>query len=218
VTFRNCLMIAACGFFAAVGIALADTVDPGDPGIAVIGGDPPPPMDITTDLGNIQPNGNGNVSFDFVNNSGGIVDELKFTVTIDKGLSTSLVDRAFSISQGGAGYFLHDTVSYSSTTGVLTYDFFGVNPPDGDEGCHQDNEFNEQEGIPLCGVFHVTLTGWVNNASFDRTQLYSGLPTFTDSFADVAPEPSTVAFSGLGLLMLAVVVELRRRKAATLKG
>jgi len=210
--FRNYLLIAACGLFALAGVAMADTQDPG---IAVIDGDPPPPMDITTNLGNIQPNGNGSVTFDFINNSGGIVDQLEFTVTIAKGLSQSLINSAFSISQGGAGYFLHDTISYNSSTGVLSYDFYGIKPSDGDEGCHQDPEINEQEGIPLCGVFHVTLTGWVNNANFGGTPLYTGLPTFTNSFMD-APEPSTIAFSGLGLLMLAAVVERRRRKAVAL--
>jgi len=175
-------------------------------------------LDITTDLGNVQPNGQGLVTFDFINDSNGIVDELEFMVTINMGLSQSVINNAFSISQGGGlGYFKNDTISYNSTTGVLTYLFSGVDPSDNDEFCpNPDPEANEQEGIPECGVFHITLSGWVNDANFMGTQLYSGTPTFTNSFADSSPEPSTIAFSGLGLLILAAVVERRRRKAAAL--
>jgi hypothetical protein len=212
VTIRNYLLMSVCALFGLAGVAMADSQDPG---ILVEGGDPMP-MDITVDLGNVQPNGQGMVTFDFINNSNGIVDDLEFMVTIAKGLSNSVIQSAFSISQGGAGYFLNDTISYNSTTGVLKYQFDGVKPSDGDEMCpHPDQEFNEQEGIPACGVFHITLTGWVDNASFMGTQLYSGRPTFTNSFAD-APEPSTIAFSGIGLLMLAAVIEFRRRKAEAL--
>jgi len=190
--------------------------DSQDPGILVEDGDPTP-MSITTDLGLVQPNGQGMVTFDFINDSNGIVDELEFMVTINTGLSQSLINDAFSISQGGGlGYFKNDTISYNSTTGVLTYLFSGVDPSDNDEFCpNPDPEVNEQEGIPPCGVFHITLSGWVDDANFMGTQLYSGTPTFTNSFAD-SPEPSTIAFSGFGLLILAAVVERRRRKAAAL--
>jgi len=196
--------------------------DSQDPGILVEDGDPTP-MSITTDLGLVQPNGQGMVTFDFINDSNAIVDQLEFMVDIEGGLSQSVINSAFSISQGvGNGYFLHDTISYipvdpvHPTQGLLTYDFFGVNPSDGDESCPSpDQEVNEQEGIPACGVFHITLTGWVDNANFMGTQLYSGRPTFTNSFTN-SPEPSTIASSGLGLLILAAVVERRRRKAAAL--
>jgi hypothetical protein len=198
--------------FAMAGMAMADSQDPG---ILVEDGDPTP-MPITVDLGLVQPNGQGMVTFDFINDSGGIVDELEFMVQIAKSLPNSVIQNAFSISQGGAGYFKNDTISYDPTTGVLTYLFDGVNPSDHDEMCPTpDQEINEQEGIPACGVFHVTLTGWVDSAMFGNTTLYNGRPTFTASFMD-SPEPSTIAFSGLGLLLLGAVVERRRRKAIAL--
>src|SRR5271169_1739250 len=200
-------------------------------GIAVDGGDPC--QFIAANITDVQPTltatNPGNFCYDLTNTAGGIVTSITFQIQIDAGLQDpdyltdpedhgvdDFVADNFTCDQGGAGYFKDCNITYDKGTGVLTYLFSGVNKPDGDESCTStDHEINEQEGIPPCGMFHVTLTGWVANATVgDPIQIYMNLPTF-DNSETVTPEPSTLFSLGSGLLLLVGVVQFRRRRSAS---
>jgi hypothetical protein len=199
-------------------------------GIEAIGGDPPLPLLITTQFGQVQATSEtfcgavaglpeGDCTFVFDNNTGAIVTGLDFNMDIVTGLTKAEIADTFTCNQGGRGYFLNCAVTYNSTTGDLDYLFSGVKPPDGDETCGlprspRDCEINEQEGIPLDGIFRIELTGWVADATVgDPTMVFPNgqLPVFTDTFT--TPEPSSFFSVGIGLLLLAGVFQFRRRKA-----
>ncbi len=196
-------------------------------GIEAIGGDPPNPLLISTQFGQVQatsetfcgsaatpPLPEGDCTFVFENNTGAIVNSLEFNMDIATGLTKADIASTFTCSQGGLGYFLHCAIAYNSTTGDLDYLLSGVKPPDGDEKCPGDCEINEQEGIPLDGIFRIELTGWVATATVGDPMMVfpNGLPSFTDSFT--TPEPSSLFTLGIGCLLLAGVVEVRRRRKA----
>ena len=215
---RRYLLIAVACLIAVPGVVMANLADPG---IGVKGGDPTCDQTIDVNLTNINPtiqpqNDPGLTCYIVTNNAGAIVTSLDFDMTIDTGLSHSKVASFFSIAQlDPHGYFLHDTLTYTPSNGDLNFDFFGVKKPDGDEGCgpHQDPDINEQEGIPAGCVFTVELKGWVDN--LDDGKIYgSGEPVFKNSFT-TAPEPSTLFLLGIGLLLLAGVVEFRRRSSVS---
>jgi hypothetical protein len=212
---RRYLLIAAGCLMAIPSVAMADLADPG---IGFQGGDPPCDFSINvTDINpTIQPqNTAGTTNYCVTNNAGAIITSLDFDMTIATGLSKSFVDSIFSISQiSGKADFLHDTLTYTSSTGDLNFDFFGVKKPDGDEGCPgKSADIGEREGIPAGCVFTIELSGWVDN--LDNGRIYgSGLPDFKSSFT-TAPEPSTLLLQGIGLLLLAAVVEFRRRSSAS---
>jgi len=207
-------------------------------GIAVDGGDPPAsPFVISTQLGDVQPTGSncdaltGDCTYVFNNDTGAIITSLSFSMDINPGLGgstqTSLrkfIRDNFQCTQDSfGGYFLHCNVTYDQPTGLLTYSLYGVRRPEGDELCPtKDCELGEHEGIPPAvpgyDQFRIVLTGWVEDAPITTDgNLYDGTPpTFTNSFT-ATPEPSTVLFSGIGLVLLAGFGELRRRKTAALK-
>ena len=122
---RRYLLIAAGCLMAVPNIAMADLVDPG---IGFKGGDPPCDFNINvTDINpTIQPqNNSGTTNYCVTNNSGAIITSIDFDMTIDKNLSLSLVDSVFSISQPNTtADFLHDTLTYTPSTGDLNFDFF----------------------------------------------------------------------------------------------
>ncbi|HLG95035.1 MAG TPA: PEP-CTERM sorting domain-containing protein [Bryobacteraceae bacterium] len=209
---RYCLLIAVVCLFAFPGVGLAIGID-------VIGGDP---CQLVT-LSQVQASGNvdanGNACFDLANQANGIITSLMFQVTINPGLDPNgnlIKDAPFTCGQGGAGYFLNCNITYNSSNGVLDFMFSGVNRADRDEGCPSpDCEINEQEGIPPGGLFHIDLTGWIATATVnDPQQIFPNnqLPEFTNT--ETIPEPSTVYSSIIGFLLLAGIVELRRRKRA----
>lgn len=194
-----------CGGFllaAFVVPALADVVDPTDPNIFIDSGDPAP-IPITVGINEITPNNTFTDRIDFINDTNAIVAGFLFETTVSKNFTGPLTC--------GSGYFLHCKVTYTASTGDLIYDFFGVNPPDHDEIASIDSERGEHEGIPLDGLFHITLTG------FDTgTGLYNSpgdIKTFNASYT-LTPEPSTIGFLGAGLLALGIAVRYRRRKSA----
>jgi hypothetical protein len=212
---RKYLLIAAGCLLAVPGLMVADDLDPF---VDVVGGDPTQVIDlggITTGLVNVQPDNNaGTTEYQLFNDTGEIVTGLKIDTTIATGLNVTMVENLFfTTSQLGAGYFEHHTVTYNPTSGDLLFNFFGVEPPDGDELCPQEDcEINEQEGIPPGGIFTIRLGGWTDNAMFGRTQLYTGRPTFTDTDT-LTPEPAMFVVTGIGLLLAVGVVQFRRRKA-----
>ena len=204
-------VFAVLGFAIALpGVALAA----GDPTILIDAGDPDPLL-LSQDLNQVQPNGTDPLTFDFLNDTGGIVTSFTFTTHINPGLNTVPTSFQFTPS----GYFLTGAVEYNpiDPNGTLTFKFFGVNPPDNDEFTPGDDEANEKEGIPLNGTFHITLQGWVSGACSGGNdpcfgeQLYSGLPTFQNSFT-ATPEPS--AWMLLGTAILGAGLAFRRRNRA----
>lgn len=228
---RRYLLIAVGCLIAVPNIAMASL------GIGVKGGDPTCGDGQTFDIDltgasesvqsqDVQPDGfSGTTCFIVTNNTSGIVNSLDFDMTINAGLVTpddlNVVGPGgiFSISQiGGAGYFLHESLTYNNGSGNLNFDFFGVKPPDGDESCGfsyspKNCEINEQEGIPPGGIFTIELTGWVSNYSVsDPIQVYGNLPNYSTSFTET-PEPSTFFALAVGFLVIAAVVESRRRRS-----
>jgi len=222
------LLIAAVGLFALPCIAPAI-------GIGVIGGDPPDPLSVLTELNEVQATSgvcdeNGDCTFVFNNDTGNIITSLSFSMTIATGLTQAEIASAFSCSQGEGGvvgplgYFLTCGESYNPLSGLLTYSFSGVNPPILGESCPSGNctpsETGGPTGIPPDTVptdpeFSIVLTGWVSTATVsDPISLFpNGLPTFADTFTD-APEPSTFVFVAIAFLITAGAVQFRRRRLA----
>jgi len=192
--------------------AYADST-PSDPQIIIdTGGDP---YSLSTQINVVQPSGADPLTFSFVNDLSGIVDSLTFNTTIASGLSSTDSGLFSCPTAAQNGYFLSCQVNYDMTTGALQYQFSGVNPADGDENfpVDHDNEFGQKEGIPIGGDFSITLAGWTrDNTAPDGVSLYSGLPTFDNSFT-VTPEPSLVLLVAAQCLFLVVIAGFVRRKA-----
>jgi PEP-CTERM motif-containing protein len=222
---RNYVLAAVSCLLVLPGIASAI-------GIEAIGGDPPDPLSLTTSIGTVQATPSefcgaaatpalpaGDCTFIFENNTGLIVTGLDFNFDIATGLTQAEINDTFTCSQGGAGYFLNCAITYTASTGDLNYQFSGVKPPDGDETCGlpgspSDCEINEQEGIPLDGIFRIELTGFLADATVgDPISVFpNGLPEISSDFT-TTPEPSTLFPLGIGLLLLAGAFQFRRRKA-----
>ena len=220
---RHSLAVAAALLIVLPLLSRATTMDPGiildgtDPDFTELGG-------ITNGLNGVQAT-SPDITYGLENDTG-IIQSVTFAMIINTGLPNKAINNGFSCSQdstgnGTDGYFLHCSVDYNKTTGALTFNFFGVKPPDDDELCPaQDCEAHEQEGIPPGASFFVHLTGWVDDASVDDPiQLYNGAPpTFTNSFTASSPEPSGTVAAGVGLLLVAAFVEIRRRRLALRRG
>jgi hypothetical protein len=222
---RKHLLIAAASLLALPGVVSAI-------GIGVIGGDPPGL--VSTDLGEVQAtgsfcDGDGNCTYVFNNDTGGIITSLSFSTVIATGLTQTEIDNAFTCTQVGqfpVGYFLTCNPSdYNPSTGELTYEFEGVLPPGAGETCPDGNCDPDQRGIPpdtdpMDKEFQITLSGWVSTATVDDsmgspTPLFgpNGVQSFTNDFTSTAtPEPSTLAFLAIALLLSVGVAQLRRRK------
>ena len=220
---RHSLAVAAALFIVLPALSRASILDPGiildgtDPDFTELGG-------ITNGLNGVQAT-SPNITYGLEDNTG-IVQSVTFDMIINPGLRQKDIRNGFSCNQdstgnGGKGYFLHCSIDYNANTGELSFNFFGVKPPDADERCPQrDCEVNEQEGIPPGASFFVHLFGWVPDASVDDpVQLYNGAPpTFTNTFTASSPEPSGTVAAAVGLLLVAAVVEIRRRRLASRRG
>ena len=130
------------------------------------------------------------------------------------------VNSIFSCTQGVTGYFLNCGDTYNSVSGMLTYTFSGVLPPQGAEVCPLGNCAPDQRGIPPDTVptdpeFSIQLTGWLAGATVDDMNVFANgmLPVFTNTFT-ATPEPSTLAFLGFAFLLTVGAAQLRRRKLA----
>lgn len=208
---KTCVAFVLCCLAISPVMLRADALDPG---MTIDAGDPPPPTDLSVGV-DFTPNASDQAqAFDYINNLNGIVTSFTLTTDVAPNFTGPLT------CQEPSSYFKDCSVSYvtetigSSMVGVLTYKFFGVNPPDGDERCSNSNpscEAGEQEGIPINGVFHFELTGWT-----DATGLYtqSNPPVPVIGTFTLTPEPSTFYSAGIGFLVLVGMAGYRRRKAA----
>ena len=218
-------------------IALSGISFAQDPKILICGSscDPPNVIPIINEasIQALQPNGNGQVDDTFINETGIIIDEFAFDMTVNKGLVESLaavnetVQEAFTCGDL-LGFFMNCSVTYNDSTGDLLYHYYGVNPPETGLAGFLDsftNEVGEQEGIPPCtlgywtcenleggrGIFTIELDGWVDNANIQGVNLYGSTPpTFSNSFN--VPEPSAVLIflTEMGLLVGALALFRRR--------
>ena len=202
-----------------IGLAQEDN----DPRILLAGGDDGPQP--VQNIGNVQPAcTDGGISgstylfglvplptctYNFQNTSGSILTSFTFETQVNANLP--FPNLLFNCDQQGLGYFLNCNVMYNSSSGDLKYVFSGVNPSDGDEtpGPGFDNQYNEQEGIPPTGLFHITLVNW--SPAFDGVLWGNQLPTLTNSFTTV-PEASSIVILLTELLLLAAFLTLFRRK------
>ncbi|HEY1337571.1 MAG TPA: hypothetical protein VGF59_08675 [Bryobacteraceae bacterium] len=215
-------ILATLGFLAFSPVA---AMAAGDPTILIdLGGDSPA---FTTGFGNVQPvsatncDGFGNCDYDFFNDTG-LITELKFEMDINAGLNPALVADNFpcaGASHDPALFFGNCTVTYNQSSGHLTFDFLATEPPDGDETPPNvdANEPFEDEGIPTGQHFVIHLQGWAANLTdtvdHTNTPIYSGTPTFTNSFVAM-PEPAAPLLLGLDLLFVSGIVAVIRRKKA----
>lgn len=196
-------IVSLCVLLAA---GVAGTAAPlfNDPQILIdTGGDSLP---ISTSIGIAQPCSPGPCTFDFFNDTGGILTNFTFETTINTGLSAAAIN-SFTCADP-SGFFLNCNIHYVSSSGDLKYLFNGVNPPDGDENL--EPELNEHEGIPPLGHFIIRFTGWQEDLKVGDEQVYAGVPATTNNFeTTAAPEPGAALAVGTGLLLLATM--LRRR-------
>jgi hypothetical protein len=202
--------LVLCSFLIALPFVALSQSPPPDPEILIdTGGDPLP---ITTSIGQVQPNGSGLVTYDFVNDTG-LLTSFAFDTMVNKGLDPWLATHVFFSCAEPSGYFLNCAVNYNPLTGDLQYVFSGVLPSDGDEtpGPNFDphGEVGQHEGIPTGGVFHISLIGWIDGGYGGL--LYKGRPTFTDSFTTVPETSSVLILLTESLLLAAIMFPLRRR-------
>jgi hypothetical protein len=167
----------------------------------------------------------GDLSLEFVNLTGVIMDNLVFGTTIDTGLSTQMLESDGDFTcQAPNSYFLSCMVTYDPTTGALTYDYYGVNPPsflDLPGVVILEDVIGAgfgDTGIPNLGVFTVQMSGWNADLTDPVTgqQLYgtpgNPFPTFQNGYN--VPEASTalILLSELSLLAVGLAVFGRKLK------
>lgn len=197
------LAIVCSILLAASGVAAMATPIFQDPQIIIdTGGDA---IGITMGINQVEPCGSPSCTYDFFNDTGGIVTSFLFDTTIQSRLSSDVISANFSCADPG-GYFLGCSTNYTSGTGDLQYVFSGVGKSDGDEG-GTDSEAGEMEGIPPGGHFIITLNGWVEN---DALFVGGAPPELTNSFTTDAPEPSAALLFGTGITMLLAAFLFRR--------
>jgi hypothetical protein len=173
-------------------------------------------------LGDVQPgaaDSNGDLTVEYLNLTGSIIDDLVFSTQITAGLSLTQMETNDDFScVAPDGFFLACSVSYDTTTGQLTYAYYEVNPPNQNDlpGAVIFEDLTGQgsgdTGIPNLGLFEIQLAGWTPNLVEGGTQLYSGTPQFNNNFNVPVPETSAVLILLTELSLLAGVLYLFRRR------
>ena len=140
------LLLACAIWVACCGIASAGIIDPAmsmEAGSFSIG------LSQFTSFTPSQTTGGG--VLDLFNDTGFLITSFEFQTTIRPNLLMSAVLAAFSCNGGSNAvlanpFFLNCGVGYDPGTGLLSIDFSGVNPRDGDE--FTSPEIGDREGIP----------------------------------------------------------------------
>ena len=190
-------------------------------------------------VGTFSPTDNNGV-IGFYNDTGALINSLSLHTTIAAMLTPADISSSFSCNSGEANpFFLNCGFIYDSSTGSLTINFFGVNPPDGDETDGSDAEIGERQGIPAvvgpclltpdapgCNVIgHFSfvfndgfqqvgdlIDEWVpttTSTANPNTLLFNGPPRFDAPGFTTAPEPSSLLLLGSAIFALA---RLSRRR------
>ena len=206
-TSKNLL---ACSIIltAASSVALASPIDPR----MIIDATDPSPIPISTGVNSVVPDGTSfSQTFDFVNDLGVVITGFDFRTN----LATGFNPLDFTCA---SGYFLSCVATYNPTTGDLQYLFSGVNPPDpGDPNPLDTQVFpfddfaNEMKGIPLHGLFHITIEGFNTEGLFNDEH---PIMPFSGTILTAVPEPSSLSVLLAGLAVMAAALEFRRRRAA----
>ena len=143
-------LVACVAFVLTAASARADVVR--DPTAGVEAGSFSNPI---TGLGSFNPSGDPGTPglIGLFNNTGAFITQLALTTTIKTGLSATTIANAFTCNsstnnQAPNPFFLNCAINYNSTSGLLSINFFGVNPSTGDEPDANDDEVGEHEGIP----------------------------------------------------------------------
>jgi hypothetical protein len=222
--------VALCGFVAAL-----PTVVSASTKIIVCSSCDPIPVILTETngaLGDVQATAaaqdGGDLTVEYLNLTGSIIDDLVFSTTIATGLDPTKLQQDGDFECAAPdGYFLQCSVDYDPTTGQLTYAYYDVNPPniydtpgfviwEDLNGLGSDNT-----GIPEGGLFEISLSGWttslsdpnyINPATGLPEVLYSTPPTLSNSFNVPVPEASTVLILLTELLFAAAALVLFRRR------
>jgi hypothetical protein len=175
---------------------------------------------------------NGGGIFGFFNGLGGVITSLTLQTNALPGLNADQV-ATFQCRQP-TSFFHNCTISYTGATGLLSVNFSGTDPLDGDEDT--DPEIFEFEGIPpipagctdseseFCqskGHFGINLNdgdiftppgqgsgGW---SVANSPTLFAQDPIFTVTDIQLAPEPAPFALLAVPLLLLASRFRKRNR-------
>jgi hypothetical protein len=171
----------------------------------------------------------GDLTVEYLNLTGSIIDDLVFSTTINKGLSASTLatDGDFQCVAPD-GFFLQCSVNYDSGTGQLTYAYYDVNPPNvyDTPGVviwdDLTNQGSGDTGIPNLGLFEIQLSGWTTSPTDSNLitpqnptgQIYSGRPMLSNTFNVPVnvPEASAVLILLTELSLLAGVLYFFRRR------
>jgi hypothetical protein len=183
-------------------------------------------------LSQVQPgaaDSSGDLTVEYLNLTGSIIDDLVFSTQINTGLSASTLqtDKDFQCTAPD-GFFLQCAVDYDSTTGQLTYSYYDVNPPNiyDTPGVVIWEDLNglgsDNTGIPNLGLFEIQLSGWTSGLTDPGLitpqnptgQIYSGKPTLSNTFNVPVnvPEASAALILFTELSLLAGILYLFRRR------
>jgi hypothetical protein len=189
--------------------------------------------DPITGLAPIALDTTGGGAHDYYNDTANRITELAFQTNIGAGQlelqDTTLAAFLATFDCMSKQYFKFCTTSYDDTTGLLTFDFNGVNPDGDDSGNPLDPELNigatiEDEGIPtlapgclatpdaagctIKGHFFLSLNTDVSSSQTGvgtwNKYLQPGQDFSLVELNNVAiPEPAAYEWAGLGLLLVA---------------
>ena len=185
-------------------IAMADRIDPR----MIIDSGDPAPIPISTGVNSVLPDGTSfSQTFDFVNDLGVVIVGFDFRTVVAPGFDPLDFTCA-------SGYFLNCVATYNDVSGDLRYLFSGVNPPDPgdvlDTSVFPFDDFaNEMKGIPLHGLFHITIEGFNTEGLFDDQH---PIMAFSGTVLTEVPEPSALLVLLASFVLMAGMLELRRRR------
>jgi len=234
-------LIIACGFLAVMPFAASASRL-----VSCVGCDPTPT--VLTSLGgtgalDVALTSSPTQAFSYENDTGAVINSLEFDALIEMGLGdTTIVNGVITSGAADntifqnftcdqiAGFFQNCTITYTSSTGELSYLFAGTGSPlPPNANINFGDWQGEEAGIPACpaqyastpaqcydpsgedydrGLFTVAFNDFNANPDYINP---TSPPSFTGSYTVLTPEPSYVLLLASGLFLLWFA---RRRKVA----